>query len=276
MSSRRATFSAAALIALAGVALLLANAGSRRTPTPAPTNAALIEMFPGVRVDAARRTIEFDGIVPIDAHNPKTPLVYLETIVCGRDSREHESLVMTTVPASHVHAALLAIGAHPGRPGAWWWNGGRLQTIAPTGTPLRVSFRVESAIAGASEASSPESGTREEPAISWVKLHPSGNAMIEPRLWDSPLWTFGGSLIVTRRGREFYDADMTGQIIGLTTFGGETISFRDVLSPEAAVQEPMWIADAARVPPFGTRVTVVVRVFDPRNRRSTPKYHGTH
>jgi hypothetical protein len=270
MSSQRASFAAAVMLALAGVAVVLANVGSRGSP-PAPTNVGFVEMFPGVRVDVARRVIEFDGIVPIDAHNPKTPLVYLETIVCGRDSREHESLVMTTVPASNAHAALLAIGARPGRPGVWWWNGRRLQTIAPTGTPLRVSFRIASATNGDSGGSasggSASAGTREEPAISWVKLHPSGDPMIEPRFWDSPLWTFGGSLIVTRRGREFYDADMTGQIIGLTTFGGETISFRSVLSPEAAVQEPMWIADAARVPIFGTRVTVVVRVFDPRHRR---------
>jgi hypothetical protein len=218
------------------------ESGRERTPR------GLVEVFPGVRIDRAAGVVEFDGTVPIDAHDPKTPLVYLEMFVCGPDSHEHESLVVTRARPSLVHAALLMLGVEAGSPGAWGWKERTLGTIPPTGTALKVSFRWKDA----------HGVEREAPAASWVVLHPKGGALTRwPR---AALWRFGGSKIVRRSGRDYYDADMTGRLVGLTTFGGETIGWHQVLSPEASVQEPEWIADARVVPAYGTPVTVVVRV----------------
>jgi len=49
-----------------------------------------------------------------------------------------------------------------------------------------------------------------------------------------------------------------GTVIGLATFGSEVIAPVEAVSPEAAVDEPVWIADRAEVPPIGTPVTVVI------------------
>ncbi len=75
-------------------------------------------------------------------------------------------------------------------------------------------------------------------------------------------WVFAGSRFVKRRdpetgvAREVYDADGAGQIIGLTTFGSETIAWRQILSPESSITAPLWLARRERVPIAGTPVVV--------------------
>ena len=80
-----------------------------------------------------------------------------------------------------------------------------------------------------------------------------------PREGTEPRWVFAGSVIATRQGREVYDADGAGTLIGLCTFGSEVIAWHDTFSPEAAVDEPVWIADPKKVPAPGTAVVVRIR-----------------
>lgn len=202
------------------------------------------EVFPHVRVDQAARVVEIDGIVPIDAHNKETPKVYLEVTVCTRDSKEYESLVMTDARPSQVHAALLLLGLAPGKPGSVVFDGKSLVRTPPTGDGLEVTFIYKDAAGGEVRA----------PAWDWIVSAASGARFRPPG--DGPAWVFAGSRSVTRNGKDWYDADGSGTLIGLTTFGGETIAWTAVFSPESAVDEPEWIADAAKVPPFGTPVVV--------------------
>lgn len=219
----------------------------QRPESPQPRR--VVELFPGVRADLAARVIEFDGIVPLDAHDPATPIVYLEVMVCTPDTKEHEALVMTRARPSHVHAALLAAGFQPGAPGGWDWDGTRLVPRQPTGDGLEVLF----------VRRGPDGGEIEEPAESWVKRERDGKPLEAPA--TGPRWRFAGSQMVKRGpgGAEVYDADGAGTLVGLTTFGGETIAWHRTISPEATIQEPDLIADAARVPKAGTAVTVRIR-----------------
>ncbi|MFN0131117.1 MAG: YdjY domain-containing protein [Phycisphaerales bacterium] len=222
-------------------------------PQPAPQR-KLVELFPGVRADLAARVVEFDGIVPLDAHDPVTPIVYLEVLVCTPDTKEHEALVMTRAKPSHVHAALLAAGFIPGEPGRWDWDGTRLVPRAPKGDGLAVLFVRRG-----------EDGREiEEPAETWVKRERDGKPLAGSD--DGPRWRFAGSQMVKRGpggpgggAAEVYDADGAGTLIGLTTFGSETIAWHRTISPEATVEEPELIADAAKVPKMGTAVTVRIR-----------------
>lgn len=208
----------------------------------------LREVFEHVRVDAERRVVEFDGIVPIDAHHEETPDVYLEVVACTKGTREHEALVMTEARPSHLHAALLLIGLEPGAPGAPRGRG--REAIAPTGDPVEVR------IAYVNEAGEEV----ESDAAAWIRHAETGEA------FETRGWVFSGSRIVTHRGREVYDADGTGLVIGLAMFGnarvsapsmgGATLALSDGFNPEAGVDEPVWIANRDRVPKFGTRVVV--------------------
>ncbi len=186
--------------------------------------------------------------MPIDAHDPVTPRVYLEVIVCTPDTKEHESLVMTRARPSHVHAALLAAGLEPGAPASWRWDEATktLLTVPPTGAPVDVRLIV---------------GGTEVRATDWI-VHATSGARLLPK-GGGPGWVFAGSTMATRAGREVYDADGTGTLIGLAAFGMETIAWQDVISHEADVEEPVWIADAKAVPKFGTAVTVRIRAADP-------------
>jgi len=219
-------------------------------PPPAvadPTPPALVDLAPGLRADVRAGVVEFDGLVAVNAHDPRTPDVYLELLVCAPDTREHESLIVTNVPPSAIHAALLAAGFTPGEPGrVTQLADGSIDRRPPTGDPVRVEFLVQSA-AGAWRTHDPASwvmrlGTHERP--SWGPL------------------IFAGSRFVVRAGRERYDADGTGVIVGLTTFGSEVIAPTLTLSPDSWVDEPAWVADPDALPARATPVRV--RVSRPR------------
>ena len=209
---------------------------------PARIAAGLREIVPGVRADLGRKVVEFDVVVPIDVHHPKTPIVFLEVVVCTRDTKEHEALVMTEARPSNIHAALLAAGFEPGAPGSWKWEEQKLVPVPPRGDPLMVTFIYTDS-----------DGARvERPATDWVVNAEGGEAFAGA----GEGFLFAGSTVRSREGSQLYEADGAGTLVGLTTFGTETIAWSRMYSPDSEVAEPEWIADTKRVPKMGTPVTV--------------------
>jgi hypothetical protein len=231
---------------------------------PASPEPAMREIFPGIRADLAAKVIEFDGTVPIDlrpghqdparlpprpegapARRNNTAIVYLEVAVCIPDTKEHEALVVAPIKPSDLHATLLAIGLEPGRPGSWRWEGEQIVPISPQGPPLLITFSYVNA----------DGNTIEAPATDWVVNAETSTPFAQP----GDHWLFAGSELRTRNGREMYEADGAGTMIGMATFGTETIAFSRTFSHDSAVDEPEWIANPALVPAFGTKVTVRIR-----------------
>jgi hypothetical protein len=171
------------------------------------------------------------------------PRVYLEVIACTPDTKEHETLVVTRARPSHVHAALLAAGFTPGSPGSWEWTGEVMRSKPPTGDAVVVELVYADA----------DGREVVRPASDFVV-----NAETGARLAETG-FRFAGSRMAVRSGREVYDADGTGTLVGLATFGAETVAWGEVFSPEASVQEPEWIADPARMPRVDTPVVVRLR-----------------
>jgi len=218
------------------------------TPPSAATRPPLVELSPGLRLDRANRRVEIDGTVPVDAGSPEQPVVFLEWLVCTPDTKEHESLVVTSVRPSLVHAALLSLGLEPGAPGSWEWQDTRIIPHPPTGARVRVLVR--------------RRGGPEEPLASWATDRGTGRTLGERFPADG--FVFAGSRTVERQGQVSYRADRDGGLVGLACFSSETIAFTRLVNPDASVEEPVWIADPARVPPRGTPVTVVLEACDPR------------
>jgi len=204
------------------------------------------QLFPHVWLDAAARTVEVDCTVPIDVHNPNTPTTYLELIACTRDTKDHESLVVTDAKPSHVHAALLLVGGVAGTPGVWDWSGPALVAYPPTGTIIDVSLRCTRG-----------GESVEEPASMWV-VRITDEAPL-PAVDAEGHWVFAGSREVVRQGKTWYEADGSGTLIGLTTFGGETLGWTTMYNHDSGVAENVWIANRQLVPPLGSPVTVVLR-----------------
>ncbi|MFZ4575170.1 MAG: YdjY domain-containing protein [Phycisphaerales bacterium] len=218
-------------------------------PAPVAEAAAPKEVFPSVYLDARTKTVWFDASVAIDAHNAKTPVVYLEVFACTPDSKEHESLVVTKAKPSHIHAALLLAGVEPGKPGEYDWSGAELKTIPPQGPRLRVRFEVER-----------EGQKQVEDPATWVKSLRSGKSLRETT--PGAGFVFAGSLETKRGTGRVYDADMSGTLLGLTTFGTETIAWSDMYNNDSGVEEPQWVADGARVPGQGVAVRVGISAAD--------------
>lgn len=199
----------------------------------------LRELVPGVLV--GKGVVEFGGTVCADLSHPQTPVVYLELLVTGPDSREHESLVLTRVRASAIHAGLLAAGFESGHPVRF--EGDRVAAL-PTGDRVSVAVGIQA---------EPDSGddTAFVELASWAVRRDTG-----VRLDAAPGWwlVFAGSVLDGQAGA--YAADKTGTVIGLTGFGTEVIAAAWDLSPQADVDEPVWIVDKDRVPAFGTPVRI--------------------
>jgi hypothetical protein len=246
------------LALVAGAAMLAAGCsrGGKRDPGPNSAERGpeqpLVQLFEGVRADPEAGIVEFDGVVAIDCHHPETPDVYLEVICCTTDTREHESLVVTDVTPSLIHAALLAAGAEPGAPGGWQDQGGTLRPLPPRGSRVQITFIT----------SDPQHGAIEHDPGAWVCRAGAEQSLREAA--PDSTWVFAGSRLRERGGRQVYDADGTGQLIGLHTFGSETLAWTRVESPDSWIDEPQWLADRGAVPAIGTPVTVRLRVERPR------------
>lgn len=212
-------------------------------PTPAPKPEPVRELFPGLRLDRSAGAVEFDGEIVQDGR--AGGVTYLELLACRPNSFEHEAIVLSPITASNLHAALLLAGGLPGSPGRYTFD----QTTkavtphAPTGAGVRIVVRWE------------EGGVRKErPLAEMVKDVKTGRSLAAT---PGARFVFAGSGFLKRKdGTERYAADVSGSLIGLCTFGDETVAWSRVVSPEESIDEPEWIVDPAGVPPKGTRVVV--------------------
>jgi hypothetical protein len=211
----------------------------RGAPASEPADApGPVQVFPHVWLEPNRRAVCIDGWTPIAPDNPNQGRVWLEVVLCPRDTKEHETLVVTEAEAAHVHAALLLLGLEPGNPGAWAMDvDGTYLTEAPTGPPVRVEFLYERD--GEMVTADPRS---------WL---------IDAKTGAPPTgeWVFAGSKFVGPQER-VYAADEEGTILGLSTFGTETLAWTEVHSPETSVEPPAYLANMTALPPFGTPVRV--------------------
>lgn len=199
------------------------------------------ELLPGVWIDEG--IVEFDASVAMDCHHPETPDVYLEMLITGPDTREHESLLVSSIVPSNLHAALLAAGFEPGKPVSVEDSGIR---SAATGDALTIEVRIG------------EDG-QWSPLIEWVETVIQGDPLEADSNWTGLV--FAGSSVVEDKG---YIADREGGLVSLTPFGFEVISPSWLVSPDASADEPEWIADRDRVPEFKTEVRVrILAVPDP-------------
>jgi len=205
-------------------------------------------------LNQSTRQLRIAGFVPIDAHDPKKPNIFLEVLVCARNTKEHEALVVTDAKPSHVHAALLLLGIEPGSPGRWDWlaNTAKPSPNPPTGPRLRISVQP-------ANATSPAPAYEPRDITSWV-IQVDRTTRLRP----SDHFVFAGSRFQTigpaNQTRDAYAADVDGTIIGLAAFGSETIAWTGMYHPDISVQSPAWIADSGALPAFGTNVDVYVTI----------------
>jgi hypothetical protein len=172
-------------------------------------------------------------------------------VACAPATREHESLMVVKAKPSNVHAALLMAGFEPGKPGRWTYENNKFGAIDPTGQRIGLFVRY----------ADKSGAVREHEVGKWMRGQSTRDRPGKP--FPNEHWVFAGSAFARNTPDmgpgEHYVADMTGSVIGLVTFGDETIGFSKVLADQEAVQEPAWEADTEAMPEVGTPVTIIIR-----------------
>ncbi|MAJ46761.1 MAG: hypothetical protein CBC35_05575 [Planctomycetes bacterium TMED75] len=197
----------------------------------------IVSLPNGVVCDRTRNQVILTGEVAIDAG-------FLEQVVCIPGTREHEALVVVDARPADVHAALLLLGARPGRPGRWEYGETDVLRLPPEGD--RVSVRVRFV---------DNSGAPQEHLISsWIVGQPGD------RPFPEQPWVFGGSRF-DDQGR--YLADSSGSLIGLVTFGDEVLGLESVLADSIEVDSAVWEARTLVVPRPGTPVQLILSPWSP-------------
>ena len=213
-------------------------------PTPpaatpaAPATPQWVALTPKIRCDRAAGVVEFDAVSVLETG-------FLEQLVCLVGTREHESLFAFEGKASDVHAALLFAGLEPGAPGHWREvmadGASRIEGVEPKGSPVAITVLLPD-------------GT--ERAIDWfVRAAPLSS---DPGRPAPRQFVFGGSRLERSRrtGADRYLADSSGSLIGLVTFGDETIGCAEVIPDQASAVAPVWEAWTERMPTPGTKIRI--------------------
>ncbi|MBU6412881.1 MAG: hypothetical protein KGS45_05365 [Planctomycetes bacterium] len=208
-----------------------------------------VEVRPGVQVNVDQQRIRIAAEICLDpATGEPGRGVPLEAIlVTPVSGKEHEAIAVTKAKPSDVHFALLLLRLENGTPGRWTFDKAtrRLTAHPPTGPQVHATLihGVKTTRLADFVVVLDDDGKATRPFTATAKTGPSN-------------WMFAGSFFGKFQGKEVYDADYTGIIIGLCTFGGEVLAWPDVLDPESARQQPIWYGKSDMLPPFGTAVMV--------------------
>ncbi len=219
------------------------------TPAAAtPPKAEWTKVSEAVRVDRARGAVRFDATAVIAEG-------FLEQYVCTVGTREHESLFAFAGKASEIHAAMLLAGIEPGSPGHWRQIPAEagsdasgepgLEFVSPRGDAVVVTVLLPSGIA--------------QPLPWFVRASPIAPAA---RTSGPPSrFVFAGSRFVrsAKAQREYYAADASGSLIGLVTFGDETVAAVEVIPDQVEVSPAVWEVFVGRMPSPGTAVVIEIR-----------------
>jgi hypothetical protein len=160
----------------------------------------------------------------------------LEMFACPANTKEHESIVSANALSSHVHAALLLIGAEKGSPAQWD------PVYRPaTGPIIDVQVRWF-------DEESKQEVTR--PAREMVRDSRTGKSM-------SHDWVFGGSQIWEdpATGEKVYYGD-AGEMICLSNFSTATMDVN--VESSQSNDGLLFEAFTENIPPLGTQVYLIL------------------
>ncbi|MBN1393808.1 MAG: hypothetical protein JW959_02085 [Pirellulales bacterium] len=166
----------------------------------------------------------------------------LEMFACLANTKEHESIVSIPCQAFAVHAALLAVGAKPGKTVQY-----DPEYVPASGAEIEIAVRWKD-----------EKGeVRQARAQDWIRDIKTGKAMQHP-------WVFAGSGFWTdgETGKRYYEAE-SGDFICVSNFSSAMLDLPVKSSKEN--NELAFRAFTERIPPLGTPVTLVL----------TPKKNST-
>ncbi|MDR0611075.1 MAG: undecaprenyl-diphosphate phosphatase, partial [Planctomycetaceae bacterium] len=165
---------------------------------------------------------------------------FLELLACRIGTKEHESIISVRVKPFLIHAALLAVGAEPGKPVQQ-----TPQFVPPSGDEIEITIRWND-----------QNGQRKEVlAQEWV--WDAGNSKEDSKKAMSTHWVFTGSTqYKDESGVNHYVADESGELFGLSNFVGAILDVPIKSSADNA--ELLFACFTERIPERGTPLTLIL------------------
>jgi hypothetical protein len=217
------------------------EAGDAAAVPAEPKQSALHELSANLWIDKTRKRVVMVGKVCLREGQ-------LEMFACPEGTKEHESVLSVPVEAFKVHAALLAIGAEPGKP----------VQFAPEYRPA-TGPKIDVALYWTDESGKRRSAWAQD----WVQ-----DAITEKTL-DQP-WVFVGSgfWIDEQTGKRRYLAN-EGYLICVSNFSAAMLDLPIESSDQAG--QLLFTAYTERIPPLDTKVTIVLTPRPPNEGEANDK-----
>lgn len=224
----------------------------KKNPKIAPEMKAALEklVMPGVKINLDEWCVDVDSRVCLKDG-------MLELIACTKDSKEHESIIVIDAKPSHVHAALLLLGATPGNPAmreAINPEMTRFRHTPPSGNPIDVFLVLKDT----------EDKVTELAISEFIKAadHDDGSGVPEPpeaaKKFPTHTFLFAGSVLTGEGdGPRQYLCDMNGNVISLATFGDELLCLPEV--HDNANGSLVWQVDGEKLPELDSKITLRLR-----------------
>jgi hypothetical protein len=207
----------------------------------------IIEKLGPPLVEKAEKLIKTDPLFPVWI-DKESKQVVVEGLVCQTNAplemfavlsgtKEHEAILAIPTEARVVHAALMAVGAKPGKPVEF---GPQPSDYKPaTGTEIEITVRWKN------DKGEIQTGRAQE----WIKNVKTGKEMKES-------WVFGGSgFWKDEQGIEHYMAE-GGDFICVSNFSSAMLDLP--IESRQSNDELTFQANAERIPPRDTPVTVIL------------------
>jgi hypothetical protein len=230
----------------AAVGLPMLKAEESAEKSPADLAGKIRAIFPHITIDAEDRRVDVESQVCLSEG-------FLELIACGKDSKEHESLIMVEAKPSHIHAALLLIGAEAGNPAMRKpldEEATRWAHIPPRGQAVKISLVLPKE----------GGGTVERPVSDFIVPTEDETGLREAAGEDEKFpdtFLFTGSFFHGEGEDRKYIADMSGHVISIATFGDEVFSLSEVHGQDNG--SLAWQIKPESLPEIGTKVILRLR-----------------
>ncbi|MFT7304302.1 MAG: hypothetical protein ACI8UZ_003152 [Akkermansiaceae bacterium] len=191
--------------------------------------------LPGVTINLKKRSVDIKATISLDEGS-------LEFVACLKDTKEHESIITIQAKPSHIHTALLLLGAEAGNPAMRKLVGeGDDQhwiDLPPKGSPITVSF-----------VTTDKAGRQTERPLSDFIVKADESATKFPH----NTFLFAGSHLTGKDdGPKTYLADRSGSVISISTFGDELLCLPLIYGQENHALQ--WEINPTNLPAVGSEI----------------------
>ena len=204
--------------------------------------------MPGIHLNLEERCVDVNATVCLREG-------LLELVVCTKNSKEHESIVVMNARPLQVHTALLLLGARPGTPATHQTLEGDTKQwipVPPTGDPIEVSLVF------------PDSKGKlgEHPInkfISPAQMNGLDKFAIEkkPKAFPSRFLFAGSHLLENKNGPKKYACEYSGNVISVSTFGDELLCLPEIFGHQN--DGLAWQVNPEGLPEIGGNVILRLR-----------------